>query len=158
MAKRFNFMKRVNGIVETFYPKTSTDNVIRETSDGEKTLDNLLDEKGAFMQYTENTADNSTENDLLFEVLGDVIGEEMVKSIKGTIVGDTPPEDTGYLWIDKSGEVAVMKYYDDSTETWETVTLGNSSDVNLSVDEDGILTVTYDDGEPETSDEEGYTE
>lgn len=36
MAQRFNFMKRINGKAETFYPKTATDNIIRETSSGEK--------------------------------------------------------------------------------------------------------------------------
>ena len=51
MAQRFNFMKRVNGAVETFYPKTATDNIVRETENGEKKLDDILDEKGAFMEY-----------------------------------------------------------------------------------------------------------
>ena len=43
MAKRFNFMKRVGDDVETFYPKTATDNVVVETSDGEIPLDDVLD-------------------------------------------------------------------------------------------------------------------
>lgn len=127
MAKRFDFRKRVDGIVETFYPKTSIDNVVKETSSGEKKLDAILDEKGAFMQYTEQVANESTETDLLFEVLGDVIDSETIKSIKGTIIGELPPEDTRYLWIDKSGETAVMKYYNADTETWEPVTIGGTS-------------------------------
>ena len=127
MAKRFDFRKRVNGTAETFYPKTSTDNVVRETPNGEKKLDDILDEKGAFMQYTEQVADESTGNDLLFEVLGDVIDSETIKSIKGTIIGELPPEDTRYLWIDKSGETAAMKYYNADTETWEPVTIGGTS-------------------------------
>ena len=127
MAQRFNFMKRVNGTAETFYPKTATDNVVKETPNGEKKLDDILDEKGAFMQYTEQVADESTGNDLLFEILGDVIDSETIKSIKGTIIGELPPEDTRYLWIDKSGETAVMKYYNADTETWEPVTIGGTS-------------------------------
>lgn len=124
MAQRFNFMKRVNGTAETFYPKTATDNVVKETPNGEKKLDDILDEKGAFMQYTEQVADESTGNDLLFEVLGDVVGSEVVQSIRGTIVGDTPPEDTKYLWVDKSSDVASIKFYDEDEKAWKPISLG----------------------------------
>lgn len=126
MAKRFNFMKRVNGSVDTYYPKTATDNIVRETKNGEKNLDDILDEKGGFIQYTEQVADESTGNDLLFEVLGDVVDvdSEAIKSIKGTVVGETPPEDTQYVWIDKSSDIAVMKVYDESLGDWKVVDIG----------------------------------
>ena len=124
MAKRFNFMKRVNGSVDTYYPKTATDNIVRETKNGEKKLDDILDEKGAFIQYTEQVADESTGNDLLFEVLGDVVDSGAIKSIKGTVVGETPPEDTQYVWIDKSSDISVMKVYDESLGDWKVVDIG----------------------------------
>lgn len=149
MAQRFNFMKRVNGSIETFYPKTATDNVVKETPNGEKKLDTILDEKGAFMEYNEENANESTGTDLMFDVLGDVIDSEKIEHIKGTIVGDTEPEDTRYLWIDKSGETAAMKFYNTDTEAWEQVTIAENSDVELSVDDEGVLNVVYDDGLPE---------
>ena len=142
MAKRFDFRKRVDGIVETFYPKTSTDNVVRETSSGEKKLDDILDEKGAFMQYTEQVADESTGNDLLFEVLGDVIGSETIESIRGTIVSDTAPDDVRYLWIDNTTDPAVLKCYDTETESWKVVNMGSgggSSDSNSGVELDSDI-------------------
>ena len=131
MAKRFNFMKRVNGVAETFYPKTSADNVVRETKDGEKKLDTILDEKGAFVQYTEQAANESVENDLLFEVIGDVIDPDTIKTIKGTVVGETAPEDTQYVWVDKSGEIAVLKYYNAETNSWTAIDIGADSAVEL---------------------------
>ena len=126
MAKRFDFRKRVDGIVETFYPKTSTDNVVKETSSGEKKLDDILDEKGAFKEFTEQVADESTETDLLFEVLGDVIGSETIESIRGTIVSDTAPDDIRYLWVDKSTDPAVLRYYDSETESWRVINMGSA--------------------------------
>ena len=131
MAKRFDFRKRVDGIVETFYPKTSADNVVRETKDGEKKLDTILDEKGAFVQYTEQAANESVENDLLFEVIGDVINPDTIKNIKGTVVGETAPEDTQYVWVDKSGEIAVLKYYNAETNSWTAIDIGADSTVEL---------------------------
>lgn len=126
MAKRFDFRKRVDGIVETFYPKTSTDNVVKETSSGEKKLDDILDEKGAFKEFTEQVADESTETDLLFEVLGDVIDSETIESIRGTIVSDTAPDDIRYLWVDKSTDPAVLRYYDSETESWRVINMGSA--------------------------------
>ena len=142
MAKRFDFRKRVDGIVETFYPKTSTDNVVRETSSGEKKLDDILDEKGAFMQFTEQNANESTGNDLLFEVLGDVIGSETMESIRGTIVSGTAPDDVRYLWIDNTTDPAVLKCYDTETESWKVVNMGSgggSSDSNSGVELDSDI-------------------
>ena len=126
MAQRFNFMKRVNGTAETFYPKTATDNVVKETPNGEKKLDDILNEKGAFMQYTEQVADESTETDLLFEVLGDVIGSETIESIRGTIVSETAPDDTRYLWVDKSTDPAVLRYYNTEIESWKVINMGST--------------------------------
>ena len=137
MAKRFDFRKRVDGIVETFYPKTSTDNVVKETSSGEKKLDDILDEKGAFKEFTEQVADESTETDLLFEVLGDVIDSETIESIRGTIVSDTAPDDIRYLWVDKSTDPAVLRYYDSETESWRVINMGSaggSGDSNTGVE------------------------
>lgn len=141
MAKRFNFMKRVDGIVETFYPKTSTDNVVKETSSGEKKLDDILDEKGGFIQFTKQN--ESTGNDLLFEVLGDVVDSETTKSLRGTVVGNTSPEDTRYLWVDKSTENVSLKFYDSSTETWRLIDVGvgegtevTDSDMDIELDSD----------------------
>ena len=95
----------------------------------------------------------------MFDILGDVVDTETVESIKGTIVSETEPEDTRYLWVDKSGDTATMKYYNTDTETWKPVTIAENSDVELSVDEDGILNVTYDDGsEEEETPEEPVTE
>lgn len=126
MAKRFDFRKRVDGIVETFYPKTSTDNVVKETSNGEKKLDAILDEKGAFKEFTEQVADESTETDLLFEVLGDVIDSETIESIRGTIVSNTAPDDIRYIWVDKSTDLAVLRYYDSETESWKVINMGSA--------------------------------
>ena len=147
MAKNFIFQRRINGSLETFYPKTATDNVIRETENGEKKLDTILDNKGAFIQYNGDTVNNSGKNDLMFEFLGDVANAETVKSTNGTIISDTAPDDTNYLWLDKSGKKAILKYYNPETENWKPVTIGNSSGIELTVDEDGLLNVTYDDGE-----------
>ena len=147
MAKNFIFQRRINGSLETFYPKTATDNVIRETKNGEKKLDTILDNKGAFIQYNGDTVNNSGKNDLMFEFLGDVANAETVKSTNGTIISDTAPDDTNYLWLDKSGKKAILKYYNPETENWKPVTIGNSSGIELTVDEDGLLNVTYDDGE-----------
>ena len=158
MAQRFNFMKRVNGAVETFYPKTATDNVIRETADGEKNLNDILDEKGAFMEYNEENAQESTGKDLMFDILGDVVDSEKIESVRGTIVSETEPDDTRYLWIDKSEDAATMKYYNSEEETWKPVTIAENSDVELSVDEDGVLNVTYDDGTTDETPEEPVTE
>ena len=127
MAQRFNFMKRVNGTAETFYPKTATDNVVKETPNGEKKLDDILDEKGAFMQYTEQVADESTGNDLLFEILGDVIDSEIMESIKGTIVSPVAPSDTKYLWIDTSTTPYVLKCYDINHNKWISVSIGGGT-------------------------------
>lgn len=126
MAKDFIFQRRVNGIIETFYPKTSTDNVVKETANGSKTLADILDEKGGFIQYSEESVGETGDNDLLFEVLGDVIGGETINSIAGTIVSNTPPETTNYIWVDKSTEVATLKYYNNETETWEPISLDSS--------------------------------
>lgn len=117
-------MKRVNGSVDIYYPKTATDNIVRETKNGEKNLDDILDEKGGFIQYTEQVADESTGNDLLFEVLGDVVDSGVIKSIKGTVVGETPPEDTQYVWVDKSSDISLMKVYDESLGDWKVVDIG----------------------------------
>lgn len=151
MARDFIFQRRVNGVIETFYPKTNTKNVVKTVDNSEISLDTILDGKGAFVQYNESVAEKSTDTDLMFEVLGNVIDSngEIIRSIKGTIIGEIPPEDTGYLWIDKSGEVAVMKYYNDTTDTWEPVSIGKDTNVEFSVDEDGSVSVTYDDGTDE---------
>lgn len=95
------------------------------------------------MPYNEQVANESTGNDLLFEVLGDVVGSEVVQSIRGTIVGDTPPEDTNYLWVDKSSDVASIKFYDEDEKAWNPISLGtgggsgsidNSTSVELDSD------------------------
>lgn len=141
MAKKFDFRKRVNGTIETFYPKTSTDNVVKETANGDKSLDAILDEMGGFKQYSEEVVNETNDNDLLFEVLGDVVGSEEIKSIAGTIVSNTPPEITNYIWVDKSTDVATLKYYNTESETWKPITLGSSggntdSDTYIELDSD----------------------
>lgn len=133
MAQNFIFRKRVNGVVDTFYPKTATSNVVRETKDGEKKLDDILDEKGSFMQYSEKAAEESGKNDLLFEVLGDVIDSESIQSMKGTIVSDTPPEDTQYMWVDNSSETAILRVYDSESDSWKSVNF-NSDQIELEGD------------------------
>lgn len=149
MAKNVIFQRRVDGALKTFYPKTATDNVVRKTDNGEKSLDTILDNKGAFIQYTEDIVDNSGKNDLLLEVLGDVVNGETIKDTKGTIISNQAPEDTGYLWIDKSGKRSVLKYYDADAGRWKPVTIGNSTGMELFVDDNGILNISYDDGEDE---------
>lgn len=126
MAKDFIFSKRVNGVVEKFYPKTSTHNVTKEVDDKEVTLDDLLDDKGKFAQYSETVAEKSTETDLMFEVLGDIIGSEKIETLKGTIVSPTEPADKKYMWLDNSGDTGVLKFYNEPTGKWTPISLGNS--------------------------------
>lgn len=121
MAREFVFQRRINGVIDTFYPKTVTHNIVRNSGNEEIPLDTILDGKGAFMQYTESVAEKSTDNDLMFEVLGAAIDGETIYSLRGTIIGTEPPSDTRYMWLDKSGVVAVLRYYDDETETWEAI-------------------------------------
>lgn len=124
MAKNFIFQKMISGSLETLYPKTVADNVVRETPNGEKTLSTILDEKGAFKEYNSENADESAGNDLLFEILGDVIDSETMESIKGTIVSPVAPSDTKYLWIDTSTTPYVLKCYDINHNKWISVSIG----------------------------------
>ena len=126
MAKDFIFRKRVNGVVESFYPKTSTHNVTKEVDDKEVTLDNLLDDKGKFAEYSESTAEKSTETDLMFEVLGDITGSEKIETLKGTIVSPTEPSDKMYMWLDNSGATGILKFFNKITGEWTRIDLGGS--------------------------------
>ena len=127
MAKRFNFMKRVDGTVETFYPKTSTDNIIKETSNGEKKLDTILDEKGAFVEYNETNVKESTGNDLFFEVVGDIINSDKMETLKGIIATSEEPSDKKYLWVDTSNTPYTLKCYNESSNNWEIIFTAASS-------------------------------
>lgn len=121
MAQSFIFKRRINGVIETFYPNTTTDNVVRKFGETEKPLNTILDEKGGFRQYSEQVAEESAENDLMFEVLGDVYDSESIHSLRGTIIGNTPPSDTRYMWLDKSSDIAVLKFYDEDIDEWRPV-------------------------------------
>ena len=133
MAQNFVFRKILDGVLETFYPKTVTDNVVRKINGEEKKLDAILDEKGGFIPYTEKSADESTGNDLMFEIIGDVQTGETMKSIHGTVIGQTPPEDTKYIWVDSSADIAVLRCYDPETDTWKPINIG-SEQVELDSD------------------------
>lgn len=130
MAKRFNFMKRVGDDVETFYPKTATDNVVVETSDGEIPLDDVLDNKGACLVYTEERALESTDKEILFDITEGQMTGEVIDTLKGTVMGTTEPEDTNYLWLDTSGEKGVLKFYNSDAEEWKPIKI-SSSDAEL---------------------------
>ena len=127
MAKNFIFQKMISGSLETLYPKTVVDNVVRETPNGEKKLSTILDEKGAFIEYNSENVEESTGNDLLFEILGDVIDSETMESIKGTIVSPVAPSDTKYLWIDTSTTPYVLKCYDINHNKWISVSIGGGT-------------------------------
>lgn len=133
MAKDFIFSKRVNGVVEKFYPKTSTHNVTKEVDNKEVSLDDLLDDKGKFAQYSETVAEKSTETDLMFEVLGDITGSEKIETLKGTIVSPTEPADKKYMWLDNSGDTGVLKFYNEPTGKWTPISLGSGGGVSFGV-------------------------
>lgn len=121
MAKNFIFQRRMNDVIETFYPKTTTDNVVKVTSNGEEKLEDVLEKKGGFLEFTEQTAEDSTNTDIMFDVLDESHEGETIDKLKGTVIGDTPPDDTNYLWIDNSGEKATVNVYDSEIEDWKVV-------------------------------------
>ena len=131
MAREITLMKNINGEVEEFHPKTTTTNVIRNTIDGEKKLDDILDEKGAFVEYKDGDDIESPDADLLFEItddLPDIAG--CSDKVHGTMVQETAPTDTSYLWIDTSNEYSsVLKYFNQTKNEWSPINIngGNTS-------------------------------
>ena len=70
--KTLFFQRKIDGVIKDFYPKTNTNLVIRETSSGEQTVDDILDKKGGFIPYSEESADKQTDTELMFDIVENV--------------------------------------------------------------------------------------
>ena len=130
MAQNFIFQRKIDGVIKDFYPKTNTNLVTRETSSGEQTVDDILDKKGGFIPYSEESADKQTDTELMFDIVENASSSEEPTTTRGTVVGETPPDDTRYLWADSSGEDAELKYYNDTTSNWEPIKI-EQNDIEL---------------------------
>ena len=123
MGKDFIFKRRINGVIETLYPKTSTTNVFKTYGNGsKKSLDNIIDDKGRASKYIEPSILEADTNDLILEMLGDVLSDEISSNISGIMVSDTAPTDTTYIWVDTSNEsLSIMKFFNQNKSKWEYV-------------------------------------